>query len=71
MHIYVDMCIHSCTFALSQYLVHSQSPKGQWFACLVVNQEHLRIQDHAVAPRESQGDVVLKVGHLEVEGSFR
>lgn len=49
---------------LSQYLVHAQSPKGQWFACFVVNQEYLRIQDHAVAPRKSLRDVVLKVGHL-------
>lgn len=68
-HAHICRHVHSfCTFALGQYLVHSQSPKRQWFACLVVNQEHLRIQDHAVAPRESLGDVVLKVGHLEVEG---
>lgn len=53
--------------ALSWYLVHSQGPKGQWFACLVVNQENLRVQNHAVASRKSLGDVVLKVGHLEVE----
>lgn len=51
--------------------MHSQSPKGQWFACPVVDQEHLRVQDHAVAPRESPGDEVLKVGHLEAEGSLR
>lgn len=51
--------------------MHSQSPKGQWSACPVVNQEHLRVQDHAVAPRESPGDEVLKVGHLEAEGSLR
>ena len=66
--------MHTLTLAhlaLSQYLVHSQSPKGQWFAFLVVDQEHLRVQDHAVAPRESLGDVVLKVGHLEAEGSLR
>lgn len=63
--------MHTLTLAhlaLSQYLVHSQSPKGQWFAFLVVDQEHLRVQDHAVAPGESLGDVVLKVGHLEAEG---
>lgn len=49
--------------------MHAQRPKGQWFACLVVDEEHLRVQDHAVAPRESLGDVVLKVGHLEAEDS--
>lgn len=49
------------------YLVHSQSPKGQWFACVVVNQEHLGVQDHALTARKSSRDVVLKVGHLEGE----
>lgn len=52
---------------LSVYLVHSQSPKGQWFACVVVNQEYLGIQDHALTPRKSFGYIVLEVGHLEVE----
>lgn len=67
--------VHTYSFilahmALRQYLVHSQSPKGQWFACLVVNQKHLRIQDHAVSPRKSLGDVVLKVGYLKAEGEL-
>lgn len=51
--------------------MHAQCPEGQWFACLAVDQEHLRVQDHAVAPGESLGDVVLKVGHLEAEESLK
>lgn len=47
--------------------MHSQSPKGQWFASVVVNQEHFGVQDHALTPRKGFGDVVLKVGHLEIE----
>lgn len=58
---------HFAHRTLNVYLVHSQSPKGQWFACVVVNQEHLGVQDHTLTPRKSFRDVVLKVGHLEVK----
>lgn len=46
------------------FLVYSPSPKGQWFGCLSVIQEDLRVQYLAVAPTERLEDVVLKVGHL-------
>lgn len=52
---------------LRVYLVYSQGPKGQWFACVVINQEHFRVQDHALTPRKRFGNIVLKVGHLEAE----
>lgn len=48
--------------------MHPQCPEGQWLAGVGVDEEHLGIQDHAVATNKGLRDELFKMGHLEHRG---
>lgn len=47
------------------HLVDTQSPKGQRFAGVGVNEEDFSVQYHAVSSREGLRDELFEVSHLK------